>query len=310
MNRMANLVQAIALLSIASVFVGLLGRWHFFADLASHFRVQAAATSLVAGLLLWPLKRPRWAITCSVFGVGLSASLLPFLWPSPVERPGPHRLLTLNVLTSNAHPDLVVGYIVKHDPDFVILQETSPSWIQVLDHALLKSWPYSKSVPRSDNFGIAIYSRVPWSSCTVVEHPAEVSTPAISALFDLPHGRPLRIIATHPVPPMSTQLWRSRNSLFAELASDVQSAIPDRTIVAGDLNCSPWSYWFARFCKDSGLRDSAIGQGINATWMPIPIPAFGLPIDHVLVGGGIRVSHREVGPFVGSDHRPVVVDFD
>jgi len=33
-----------------------------------------------------------------------------------------------------------------------------------------------------------------------------------------------------------------------------------------------------------------------------------IPIDHILVGTGIRVFKREVGPDVESDHRPVLAD--
>ena len=128
-------------------------------------------------------------------------------------------------------------------------------------------------------------------------------------IFHLPGGPELRLIVTHPLPPMNHRQWKSRNSHFARLAADVKAAGYERTIVAGDLNCSPWSYWFGRLSKQSGLRNSADGQGLNITWMPIPIPACGLPIDHVLVGPKIQVSQRTVGPYTGSDHRPVIVDF-
>ncbi len=33
-----------------------------------------------------------------------------------------------------------------------------------------------------------------------------------------------------------------------------------------------------------------------------------LPLDHCLVSDEILVANRRVGPFVGSDHFPVVVD--
>jgi endonuclease/exonuclease/phosphatase (EEP) superfamily protein YafD len=33
---------------------------------------------------------------------------------------------------------------------------------------------------------------------------------------------------------------------------------------------------------------------------------FGIPIDHVLGNGGIRVVEAWAGPDVGSDHRPLI----
>jgi endonuclease/exonuclease/phosphatase (EEP) superfamily protein YafD len=34
-----------------------------------------------------------------------------------------------------------------------------------------------------------------------------------------------------------------------------------------------------------------------------------IPIDHCLFSPGIRILSKEVGPRVGSDHFPVIVDF-
>ncbi len=310
MKRVANFAEAFAFLSMALILVGFFGKWHFLLDLGSHFRIQAVVTLLTAGLLLHFLKRRWWAIVSLAVGLGLTASLWPFLRPEPAASTKTYRLLSMNVLTKNPRHDLVIDYIFKSDPDFIVLQETNSPWIKSLNEAVIPTWPYHKTIPRFDNFGIAMYSKMPWISCDVVEYSEESSTPSLSALFQLPDGSELRLITTHALPPMNHSLWRSRNELFAGLASDVQASKHERTIVAGDLNCSPWSYWFGRLLKESGLRNSACGQGLNITWMPIPIPVCGLPIDHVLVGDRIQVSRRTVGPFAGSDHRPVIVDFE
>ena len=98
--------------------------------------------------------------------------------------------------------------------------------------------------------------------------------------------------------------------MFAALAKEIRTGDGPRTILAGDLNCTPWSYWFRRLLRESQLSNSAHGRGLNITWTPLRIAVCGLPIDHVLVGSEIRVSRRFVGPYLGSDHRPVVVDFE
>ncbi len=307
---MANLLEVFAFLSMAVVLVGFFGKWHFILDLSCHFRIQAVSSLLTCGLLLYFLKRRRWAIVSLVVGLGLTASLWPFLRPGLATSTNTYRLLSMNVLKNNPRHDRVIDYIVESNPDFIVLQETNAQWINTLDEALSSSWPYSKSIARFDNFGIAMYSKVPWVSCEVVEYSAKLPTPSLSALFHLPNGDKLHLITTHSLPPMNHSLWQVRNTLFKNLAIDVQASGHARTIVAGDLNCSPWSYWFGRLLLESGLRNSADGQGLNITWMPIPIPVFGLPIDHVLVGPKIRISQRTVGSYAGSDHRPVIVDFE
>ncbi|TWU28529.1 endonuclease/exonuclease/phosphatase family protein [Bythopirellula polymerisocia] len=310
MKRLANLFEISVILSIAVVCAGLFGRWHYLLDLCSHFRVQAAFTLVVSGLLLLLLKRRRWATVGLVAGLGLTATLWPFFAPASDAGNSVYRLLTLNVLTTNPRHDRVIAFIRKSDPDFIVLQETSPEWIESLDEALGTSWPYQKSIVRSDNFGIAMYSKLPWVSCEMKEYSSTLPVPSLSALFEFPDGDKIRLITTHPLPPMNRDLWDARNSQLSGLATDVQGGESDRTIVAGDLNCTPWSYWFGRLLQESGLRNLADEHGLSVSWMPIPIPVCGLPIDHVLVGSEIRVSKRTVGPYVGSDHRPVVVEFE
>ena len=310
MRYLAILVQIVAVLTLAVVFAGFFGKWNYLLDLCSHFRVQAALALVLCGLFLLLLKRRRWATSSLIAGLGLTATLWPFYVPGSAETIGKYRLLTVNVLSYNPRHDRVIDFIRETDPDFIVLQETDESWIESLDAALRESWPYSKSISRLDNFGIAIYSKLPWVRCDLVNFTPTSPTPAYDALFELPDGSELRLITVHPVSPLGYNRWLSRNSFFAGLAGDVSKVGKNRTIVAGDFNCTPWSYWFGRLLAESGLRNASDGQGFRVTWMPVPIPILGLPIDHVLVGPDIQVSNRNVGPYVGSDHRPVVVDFD
>jgi len=293
---------------MAAMLAGFFGKWHCLPDLCCHFRLQATGTLLISCLLLFRLRRRKWAIASLVVGLGLTATLWPFLRPGPSASAKDYRLLSMNVLTTNPRRDLVIDTIVANDPDFIVLQETNSSWIESLNDTL-DAWPYRKSVPRSDNFGIAMYSKMPWTTCDVLQSSAWFPTPSLDARIPLSDGQELRLITVHPPPPMNDDLWNSRNTLFKDLAMDIQAAGCERTIVAGDFNCSPWSYWFRRLLKDSGLRNSADRQGLNITWMPFLISACGLPIDHVLVGPNVQVAKRRVGPYAGSDHRPVIVDF-
>jgi len=144
----------------------------------------------------------------------------------------------------NPQSDLVVDYILHCDADFIVLQELTPQWKESLQAELEESWPFQKTVPRSDNFGIALYSKIPWESCEVVEFGSRLPTPSVVAHFQMHEGTKLRLIGTHAMPPMTHRRWLARNSLFEALAIDVRKMDSDRTIVAGDLNCTPWSYWF------------------------------------------------------------------
>ena len=126
--------------------------------------------------------------------------------------------------------------------------------------------------------------------------------PSIVATFAGPAGE-FTLVATHPVPPKTAALARSRDRQLRAIAEFVAAA-PLPCIVAGDLNTTPWSAAFRDLLARGGLRDTALGRGVQGTWHArLPLPR--IPIDHVLAPPGTEVLRRAVGPDVGSDHFPV-----
>ncbi len=77
-------------------------------------------------------------------------------------------------------------------------------------------------------------------------------------------------------------------------------------MLVGDLNLTPYAPAFPRLLRESGLRDAFVGRWWRPTWQA----GFGplaLPIDHALVPATSCVLQADIGPDVGSDHRPVQV---
>jgi len=101
----------------------------------------------------------------------------------------------------------------------------------------------------------------------------------------------------------------SRNHQLNEIANYIREGSEGYTILAGDLNVTPYSYYFRDLLRGSGLIDSGLGYGWQPTWS-IRMPWFAIPIDHILVSPDIQVTNRAIGPSLGSDHHPVVVSFD
>ena len=81
---------------------------------------------------------------------------------------------------------------------------------------------------------------------------------------------------------------------------------PDSDVLLGDLNLTPFAPAFARLLDESRLRDALADEVWRPTWLAGFWP-LALPIDHVLVPRGSCVTAQEIGPYVGSDHRPVQV---
>ncbi len=114
-------------------------------------------------------------------------------------------------------------------------------------------------------------------------------------------GTSTRLVAAHTVSPGSARDAQARKMLLRSLGERVPSEGP--YLVAVDFNATPWSPIFADL---PGTR--AGNPAREATW-PLAVPGIGLPIDHVLFGGGLRLTGYEVGPDIGSDHRPLFATF-
>jgi endonuclease/exonuclease/phosphatase (EEP) superfamily protein YafD len=79
-------------------------------------------------------------------------------------------------------------------------------------------------------------------------------------------------------------------------------------VLAGDLNVTSWSAAFDLLTDRTRLVDSRAGFGVQPSW-PKWFGPGRIPIDHCLVTPEIAVRDRFVGPDLGSDHFPIVVDF-
>lgn len=83
---------------------------------------------------------------------------------------------------------------------------------------------------------------------------------------------------------------------------DAQSSSP---IVAGDFNMPVESRIYRTHWSDCTNAFSAVGRGFG--WTRV-LRHFSIRIDHVLSCGGWKPRRAVVGPDLGSDHRPLVVD--
>ena len=295
-----------AVAGLASI-LGFFAYFAWFLDLFSHFRVQYfCALSVAALLLLIPRQRRAAAVFGLLAAVNL-CTIVPLYFggtsaPRPHERP--MRAMLMNVNTASGQPARVADAVRQYGPDIVVLEEVSARWITEL-RPVLAAYPHAHLEPREDNFGIALLSRYPFARCRTLSI-GDAGVPSVVAEIETPHGR-CTVMATHPLPPGGRSYSRWRNAQLAALPGYVRSA-GSPVLLLGDLNVTAWSPHFRRLLRDSGLRDSSQGRGVQPTW-PTYSPLLWIPIDHCLHSPEIAIMRKEVGPDVGSDHYPLIVDF-
>lgn len=302
-----GVITAAGALACIGTFLGFFGTYAWYLEILSHFRVQYCVGLTIATLLLLI---PRHFKTCVMFGLAAMvnlATIVPLYLNYDDEIPPPSgsfRAMLVNVNTAHGNPDRVRKVIQDFDPGIVVLEEVNNRWIKALQ-PLMQAYPYSVVEPRADNFGMALYSRYPLRKSSIL-YLGIAEVPSISALVEA-GSDVLTVFAIHTLPPSGKRYSELRNEQLAAIPELVHEATAP-VLLLGDLNVSPWSPYFTRLLAESGLRDSGKGRGIQPTW-PADRPMWLIPIDHCLYSQGVHISDKRIGPDVGSDHYPVVVDF-
>jgi endonuclease/exonuclease/phosphatase (EEP) superfamily protein YafD len=80
--------------------------------------------------------------------------------------------------------------------------------------------------------------------------------------------------------------------------------------VVGDLNATPWSWPFRNLIEEGHLRNSQIGFGLQPTFSATSMAFLRVPIDHLAHSEALLVRERKLGPSLGSDHFPLLVDLE
>ena len=305
-----GLLTAAGLLACLATLISFAGRCWWGFELATHFRLQYTLTLGGFTLLLLALRQWGWSALFGTFALLNLAFLLPTFQEEASATPTAGNSPTLRALLANVNAEnrdftRLQRLIAATEPDFIVLLEATP-WLLDQLRVLSQRYPHQVAEPSDDPFGIALLSRHPFIQSQIIRFGDVLSPPAIMATLAA-GARPFTLIGVHPWPPVSADLAEGRNAQLRVLAARVhQSQHP--LLVLGDLNLSPWSPWFTQLLADAGLRDSRRGRGLQPSW-PADWPPLWIPIDHALFSEGIQIQQRIIGPAIGSDHYPVIVDF-
>lgn len=300
---------AMAVAGVGTV-AGFFGRLWWVLDLAAHFRVQYALGLAFGAAVYACVRRFKSSIVMAALAlVNVSQVGLLYLRSevSDLGRPGfPLTLALLNVNTEYGDIRRVERFLEDANPDVVIFEEVNERWMSDLN-SVTNRYPHAIAHPREDNFGIAAFCRTPFESAEIV-HLGEAGVPSVVCRVRTGDAV-LTIVGTHPVPPANAEHVYYRDEQLAALSSYLRSlALP--VVLVGDLNITPWSYRYRTLLEDSGLQDSSRGSGVQPTW-PAALPwVFRIPIDHALHTEGVRIKARTLGPFVRSDHLPLLLQLE
>ena len=296
---------ALAALTLAAFF----GRWVWWLDVLANFRAQYVVALALLGLIVL---MSRWRKTgYAILGVALVnlVVVLPLYIGSPADARADAdevRVMSFNLLSDNQQYSEVIDYIGTVDPDLVFLHEASRPWEVALESAELD---YEIVRPRSDDLIFGTLVLVRGQGVTAVSHGFAAAAARAVDLDYVPHGweTPLSVLGTHPLAPTDQERADLRDAQIG-FAGKWASEQTGAYIVVGDFNATLWSWPFRRLMSSADLENSQIGFGLQPTFPTTSNLLLRVPIDHLLHSSTLEVTGRQLGPALGSDHFPLVVD--
>jgi endonuclease/exonuclease/phosphatase (EEP) superfamily protein YafD len=170
--QVSNLAIPVLIFLGLPTILGFLGRSFWMFELLSHFRTQYFLGLMVAAIMLLGARRFKLAaLACSLAAFNGLVIVPLYFGGGKADSAGAAamrelKVVSLNVHSSNVQYATVRAFLLETDPDIAILLEVTPVWFQELQ-ALREAFPHVASQPQEDNFGIAVFSRIPFDEARI-----------------------------------------------------------------------------------------------------------------------------------------------
>lgn len=307
---MRALRDAATALAVAALLLFLAGRvapaW--IEALTSPWTLHAWIAMLVATSALALLGARKRALAVVAPLAWATILVVPAIVPSSGSGASSLRIALLNVQVGRRPSPEAIAWLSESDADLVAIVEFWSAWANVFD---AERWPHRLASPDDLGAGgVALFSRLPLRDARSSIAPDGLFR-HIEALVETRDGD-VRLFVVHPPPPVTAALAAARNAEIAWLAERCASR-DEPTIVVGDVNETPFGRAFRGFVAMTGYRPTIRAAGHAPTWPSrirgVDLPAWlGIAIDHGFVSPHFEPIRHEVGPHIGSDHRPVLIE--
>lgn len=305
----------IALLATAMAALGQLGRWSDRWDSINIVLPYLVVPALIAAALVLATTCPRREAAFWLSGVALLMVVvgpLPLLvreWRQRVPKScnGERlRLVQFNAWKDNRATPSAARWIRLVDPDLVLVEEARNA--TPLPALLRDRYPFQQSCSGPSLCSTLILAkRAPLASGGLAQGDPE-NRSALSAVW-MRFGsstEAFTVIAAHLGRPWPFPRFEGDREALVRF---VRTQSSSSTVLAGDFNLPGWTFQLRKLEAGLGLERRSYALlswpavlGDRPNLMPL------LPIDHVFAGRDWTVTDIRRGPFLGSDHYPLVVD--
>jgi endonuclease/exonuclease/phosphatase (EEP) superfamily protein YafD len=276
-------------------------------DIFSHFPVQYALIAVLLLILcLWKRYVVPACLAAVLFLFNISAIVdYGSIASASLDQKNTFTVTSANINKSNNDLSNVVARLWAADPDILLLLEVTGENITSLQ-PLVQGYPHRivNLNIGSSGTGTVLVSKFPILDPHVIKY-SEFGNMLVATTMKI-HNKTISFYGVHFPKPMNVNEFPERTNQIVSLAGDIRKQ-KRPVIIAGDFNTTPYSPIFKKLLHDSRLKDTRDGFGWLPSW-PAYLPPMWIPIDHILVSQDIAVLTRETGPYIGSDHYPVIAE--
>lgn len=237
----------------------------------------------------------------------------------------PLRVVTFNVLPINPDFERIAAWLRTTDADVILLQELPPEKSAIMADWLAADYPYVDAIPETTQITL---SRTPFESM----EPIDLGGWWVSRLTLDHAGRTVALYNVHMAMPtrdtphltlpinngfvqLALQYDETRRNRLIRALLDIVQAEERPYIVAGDFNTSDNAVIYDEMAARMADSYREAAAGLGGTWpagvgeegFPAWIPPL-LRIDYVWHSRHFHTQQAAIGPQLGSDHLPLVVD--
>ena len=268
-------------------------------EIISHFRLHLAVSALALAVLCWPAGS-RIATGLAALAALANLAVIAVDYARSIDgAPAPTGAREVRVLFANllGEPDVLVktaALAQTSGADVVALTELPPGGAAAVRVVL----PGYGCITAPTGAQTAFTTVIAAKSCTGVGE-SQFSRPSDVVYLD--HAG-VRIVSLHPRPPVGPWATGERNAAIVE-AVRLRASGP--SLLIGDFNVTPYSSGLDPVGA-AGFVRARCGAPFTTTWRDAN-PLLGLAIDLAFVSPDLQLTGCQVGPWIGSDHAPLIV---
>ena len=278
--------------------------------------------------ILLALRKQVRTLPFIIMVVLVSALLVEFVWCrftfaglKPPAGNSTISMLTYNVYFKNKTPELSLALIKANQVDIMAFQEVDMAWKVWLDEALSPAYPYKSVKAVYGTHGLAIYSKYPILSDTILLNQKQQQ---VAQFVELQVGRQqLLVVNVHLASPAAAlehpdyfwKLYRKsfymRKEQYQEVNQWVNKLYPHTQlrVLTGDLNTMRIDPMFRTIKQDWVNLHEEVGNGFGLTFPNMAKRKTLITLDYILLQGQAKPISCEVLKGGSSDHFGVLGKF-